>query len=94
MILGTSTIGFSFVRSVERYYCKGDEVISERVQEEVRRIAERTLLTLMTRMMFRNSGVYSEGWAIEVIEKAITEGAVVGVADAIGVKVKVKGEPR
>lgn len=55
-------------------------MISERTQEEIRRIAEETLLTLMVRMMFRNSGVYSEGWAIEVIEKAITEGVVVGAA--------------
>ncbi len=68
-------------------------MISERVQEEVRRIAERTLLTLMTRMMFRNSGVYSEGWAVEVIEKAITEGVIQGVADVTGVKVKAKGGP-
>lgn len=80
MILGTSTIGFSFARSVERYCCKGYEMISERAQEEVRRIAEETLLTLMARMMFRNSGVYSEGWAIEVIEKAITEAVTKGVS--------------
>jgi hypothetical protein len=50
-------------------------MISQEMEKRIHQIACDAFVTLMTRMMFRSGDVYSEGWAVSVIEKAIAEGA-------------------
>lgn len=49
-------------------------MISQELDKKVHQTACDAFVTLMSRMMFRNGQVYSEGWAVSVIEKAIMEG--------------------
>lgn len=49
-------------------------MIPQKLDKKVHQIACDAFTMLMTRMMFRSGDVYSEGWAVSVIEKAIVEG--------------------